>query len=212
MRHIQLDDAQRRMDANAAAEMPPRITDAEVRCHWSWQKSLKYGRCWKFSAKMKLLWHDRSHELNSALINCNEAEFPSCSGGDLLFGHVRGYKTSPNRTEHVCGVCVRVCVERGRVISIRITVQTKCGPDASQFQLSNGSWQHTRASQNVEIDETLQAATLNLFTSGSLEGEGSPVTAIRELSRRPDGQKGGWKTSGKDGNLDQPDGSVPVSC
>lgn len=58
---------------------------------------------------MKLLWHDRSHELNSALINCNEVEFPSCSGGDLLFGHVRGYKTSPNSTEHVCGVCVRVC-------------------------------------------------------------------------------------------------------
>lgn len=54
MRRIQPDDAQR-MDANVAAEMSSCITDVEVRRHWSWQKSLKYGRCWKSSAKMKLL-------------------------------------------------------------------------------------------------------------------------------------------------------------
>lgn len=33
MRHIQLDDAQRCTDANAAAEMSSWITDVEVRCH-----------------------------------------------------------------------------------------------------------------------------------------------------------------------------------
>lgn len=35
MRHIQLDDAQRCMDANAAAQMSSWITDAEVQCHRS---------------------------------------------------------------------------------------------------------------------------------------------------------------------------------
>lgn len=121
MHHIQLDDAQHRMDANVAAETSSRITDVEAQCHWSWQKTLKHGRCWKFSVNTKLLYHDISHELNSALINCNEVqELSSCAGCDLLFVHVNGFKTLSQKDS----VCACVCYVRQKCIADK--TQSRC--------------------------------------------------------------------------------------